>query len=147
MVESAHPVRGQEQDALLVLEQPDEDAYHRVALDVTLRALLHEDVRFVQQQHSVPHLADFEDGFQFRLQLCRVCPELADVDHVQGFVQGLGRCLRGQRLADAGRAVQQEDEAVALTLDNVGVDPPVVVDQQLQILFLRFVHHNPVYTV
>jgi len=49
LVEPAHAVGGQEQDALVVLEQADEDADHGVALDVALRTLLHEDVCFVQQ--------------------------------------------------------------------------------------------------
>jgi len=113
-------------------------------LDVTLRALLHKDVRFVQEQHCIPHLADFEDGFEFGFEFLGFGAEFAHVDHLQWFVQGFGRCLGGQRLADPRGTVQQEDQAVTLALDHVCVNSALVVDQELQSLFLCFRHHNPV---
>jgi len=57
-------------------------------------------------------------------------------------VQRLGRCFRSERLADPRRSVQQKDEAVALALDDVSIDPALVVDQQLQFLLLRRGHHH-----
>ena len=127
---------------MLLLEQAQEDADHRVAREVALRALFHEDVGFVQEQDRVPHRADFEDRLQFAFQVPRASAELADVDHVQGFVQGLGRCFRGESLADSGRPVQQEEQAAAFALDDVSVNAALVVDQQLQPLLLRGGHHH-----
>ena len=142
LVEAFDAVGGEEEDALLVLEQPDEDADHGVALEVVLAALLHEDVGLVEQQDCVPGLADLEDGFEAVLEFVRLRAEFADVDHVERLVHGLGRGLGGERLADAGRPVHEEDEPAALALDEVGVDAALVADQQLQALLGRVGHDH-----
>jgi len=71
-VERFHSVGRQEQDALLLLEQPQENAHHRVAVDVRAGPLLQEYVCLVQQQDGVPRVADFEDLLQTILERAHI---------------------------------------------------------------------------
>ena len=63
-VDGGVEIGGQEDDAAEVLELAQEDGDKLVARDVGGRALRHEDVGFVEQDHGVPfrrHLEDFLD--------------------------------------------------------------------------------------
>ena len=63
-VDGGVEIRGQEDDAAEVLELAQEDGDELVARDVSGRALRHEDIGFVEQDHGVPfrrHLEDFLD--------------------------------------------------------------------------------------
>jgi len=147
LVELAHTVGRQEQDALLLLEQAQEDADHRVAFDVFVRSAFHEHVGFVQEQDRVPCLADFEDFFELAFEHVRFGAEFADVDGVEWLLERLGGGFGGQRLADARRAVQEEDDAPALAGHKVGLDLAVVLDHQFDRALALGVEHQPVESV
>ena len=89
LVEAAHAVGGEEHDAVVLLEQPQEDADHGVAVDVVVRALLQEDVGLVQQDHCVPLARDFEDVAQFVLEFVDGRAQFADRDRVERLAQQL----------------------------------------------------------
>jgi hypothetical protein len=57
-VECFDPVRGQEEDALEVFEEAEEDADESVAMDVVDRAFFEEDVGFVEQEERTPAVGD-----------------------------------------------------------------------------------------
>ena len=54
LVEGLDAVRRQEQDALVVLCQTQEDRDERVAMDIVRLARLEEDVGFVEKQDGAP---------------------------------------------------------------------------------------------
>jgi len=60
-VEALHAVAGQEEHALLIFKQPQEDPHDGVARYLVFVPLLQLDVGLVQKQDSVPGLAYFED--------------------------------------------------------------------------------------
>jgi len=55
-------------------------------------------------------------------------------------VQRFGRGLGGERLAHAGRAVQQEDDAPALAADDVVVDVALVLDDEAKVVLALLLH-------
>jgi hypothetical protein len=61
LIKRLDSVRGQEEDALEVLEQAQEDADEGVAVDVLVLALLEEHVGLVQQQHGAPRVRNIHD--------------------------------------------------------------------------------------
>ena len=60
-VEGLYTVRREEQDALGVLQNAEEDRDQFVSLELMQRALLKEDVRLVQEQDCVPLCAHFQN--------------------------------------------------------------------------------------
>ena len=54
VVEGLDPVGGEEEDALEVFEEPQEDGDERVAVDVLHRALFEEHVGFVEEEDGTP---------------------------------------------------------------------------------------------
>ena len=80
LVEGLNAVRGEEEDALEVLEQAQEDRDEGVAMDVLHRALLEEDVGFVEEEDRVPGVRDFEDLGQFEFEFFGGGAEVAGGD-------------------------------------------------------------------
>jgi len=56
LVESFNTVGGEEENALEVLEEAQEDANQRIAVEVVAASALKEDVGFVQKEHCSPSL-------------------------------------------------------------------------------------------
>ena len=54
LVENGHPVRGQDHDALEILQLSQEDRDEGVVLEVVLGAGFEEDVRFVEEEDGLP---------------------------------------------------------------------------------------------
>ena len=61
LVEDGHSVRGQDHDALEVLELPEEDGDEGVVLQVVLGARFEEDVGFVEEEDGFPASDEVED--------------------------------------------------------------------------------------
>jgi len=61
-VECFDPVRGQEEDALEVFEEAEEDADESVAVDVVDGPFFEEDVGFVEQEERTPAVCDVWSG-------------------------------------------------------------------------------------
>ena len=118
-VDVVDAVRGQEKDALVVLEDAQEDGHELVALEVVRAALLEEDVGLVEQQDGVPFRAHLQHVGQVRLDFVRLGAEIAGGHHVQRRAHRLGDALGRQGLADAGRAGEKHDHAHTLALDDV----------------------------
>ena len=129
LVEAADAVSGEEHDAVVLLEQAQEDADHGVAVDVVVGTALEEDVGLVEQDDRVPVAGDLEDVAQLVLELGDGGPEFADCHGVERLAEQLGDGLGGERLAGARRPVQQEDAAAALAADDVLERALVVLDQ------------------
>lgn len=89
LVETAHAVGGQEHDAVVLLEQPQEDADHRVAVDVVVGPALQEDVGLVEQDDRVPVARDLQDVAQLVLEFVDGGAQFADGDGVERLAQQL----------------------------------------------------------
>ena len=83
IVERLHAIRCEEQDPLEILQQPEEDGYQGVAVDVLDGALLEEDIGFVEEKDGAPAVRDIEDFVEFGFQFARVSAEFAGADHVK----------------------------------------------------------------
>jgi NADPH:quinone reductase-like Zn-dependent oxidoreductase len=133
-------VRRQEQDALEVLELPEEDADEGVSVDVVHVALLQEDIGLVQEKDRTPRVADIQYLLELALQVPRVGAQFAGRRHVQRAFEQFRDAFGRQGLAGARRSVedsypkvssgsqtgecegfqsQHTDEALALALDDV----------------------------
>lgn len=102
IVERLNTVRRQEQDALEVLQQAQEDGHQRVAVDVLDGALLEEDVGFVEQEHGAPGVRNVEDLLQLGFEGAGVGAQLAGGDHVEGAFEEFGDAFCGEGLACFG---------------------------------------------
>jgi len=89
LVEAAYAVGGEEHDAVVLLEQPQEDADHGVAVDVVVGPLFQEDVGLVEQDDCIPVARHFQDVAQFVLELVDGGAQLADRDRVERLAQQL----------------------------------------------------------
>lgn len=103
----------------MVLQQPQEDTHHGVALDVVVYPALQEHIGFVQEQHCVPRLADLQHALQLGLDRFAGNAKFSHVDALQRFVQGLSHRFGRHRFANARRSVQEEDQAAALSGNDV----------------------------
>ena len=130
VVDVADAVGGEEEDALVVLEDAQEDGDHLVALEVGGGAGLEEDVGLVEQQHGVPLGHHLEDRVQRLLDPRRVQPQVPRRHHVQRHAHVLRHALRRQRLAHPRRAREEHDHPPALALDHV-VERVLVLDLAL----------------
>lgn len=83
IVERLHAIRCEEQDPLEILQQPEEDGYQGVAVDVLDGALLEEDVGFIEEKDGAPAVRDVEDFVEFGFQFAWVGAEFAGADHVK----------------------------------------------------------------
>ena len=99
VVKGADAIGSEKQDTLMVLEEAKEDAHHRVAVDVVLRAPLEEDVRLVDENNRVPRRRDLEDLAQLLLELGARDAELANAELIPGRADGGLRIL--SRMDDA----------------------------------------------
>ena len=66
-----------------VLELPEEDRDHGIALEVRERALLQEHVRLVNQDDRAPNRGHLEDGGEVVVQSFGMCAEVCCSHHVQ----------------------------------------------------------------
>jgi len=130
-VECLDSVGCEEHDPVVLLEQAQEDAYHCVALDVVVCALLEEDVSLVQEDDSVPVACHFQDVAQFVLEFVDGRAQLAHCNALQGLLQELTDGLRGQSLACARWSVQQENAASTFPPDDVLEAAALVLHQAL----------------
>lgn len=70
------------QDAVVVLEDPQEHGDQGVALQVVEAALFQEDVCLVQQDHAPPGLPDVENRLQVLLDELGLCPDITACNRV-----------------------------------------------------------------
>lgn len=119
VVERLDAVRGEEEDAAVVLEGAQEDGDEAVAGNVLGPTALEVDVGLVEEDEGAVALTELEEVAQVGLDVVRVNAEVAAGEGDQGSVGQLGDALCGAGLADAGGAVEEEDAALALVLDEV----------------------------
>lgn len=67
-------VSGEEEDAFVIFQRPEEDADELVALEVVRVALFEEDIALVEEEHRIPFRDHFEHGGQRLLDFRRVRP-------------------------------------------------------------------------
>ena len=138
-VDDLDAVRGQEQHAGVVLQEPQEDPDHGVALDVVGRALFEEDIRFVDQQNGIPDGSQFQDVAKLLFQLVGSGAEFADRGHVKRSLQDLGHRFRSQGFAGTRTTMQEEDGTTALTTDKIS-ERGLGGHQGMDQILLLFVH-------
>ncbi|TFB02880.1 hypothetical protein CCMA1212_005256 [Trichoderma ghanense] len=119
LVDGADAVGRQEEEAVVVLEDAEEDGDEGVARHVLLGALREEDVGLVEQQHAVPQVGQAEDVLEPGLDLVRRQAEVAAGDDEERLLVLHGHGFGGRRLADAGDTVEEHHEAAALALDEI----------------------------
>ena len=95
LVEGVDAVGGEDQDALVVFEQAQEDGHEGVAAEVLRAALLQEDVGLVEQQDGLPDGGHVEDLRELFLEVVVSCAQLAGRDHVQWPSGDMADCLGG----------------------------------------------------
>ena len=103
----------------MVLDLPEEDGNEGIPSNVGLVSLLHENIRLVQKDHSIPPLAKTQDTPQRLVGRAGVGANLACAHRVQRFVRDLGHCLGRQRLSAAWPTAKQPDETPPLSRDDV----------------------------
>ncbi len=123
LVDGADAVRRQEEQAVVVLEDAQEDGHERVALHVELGALREEDVGLVEQEDAVPEMGQPEHVGQRRLDLVRREAQVAAGDDEQRLLILHGHRLGRRRLSHARHAVEEDDQAAALVLDQILARP------------------------
>ncbi len=104
------------------LQFSEEDRHKLVASQRLLGPGAEEDVGFVEEKHGIPHAAELERPLERLLHVRGLGAEVAGAHHVEGDAGPLGDSLRGERLADAGGAEHEDDQAAALVGDEV-VEP------------------------
>jgi hypothetical protein len=113
-IEASHPVSGENEDPLVVLECAKEDRDKGVALQVLESALLEEDFGFVKEDNAVPDFAEVEDRGEVFLNIFRFGANIAASYRVERFLGNFGNRLSRKGLARTGRA----------TVANVSLFPP-----------------------
>ena len=118
VVEGLDAVGGEEEDALEVFEQAQEDGDEGIAVDVLDGALFEEDVCFVEEEDGaprdgivsfggrgrlewkgkVPAVSDVEDFLELCFELARVGAQFACRDHVKWAFEEFGDGFGGQGL-------------------------------------------------
>ena len=73
----------------------------------------------VDEQHRVPARRELERALQVAVQLARARAQIAAADDEQGPAQMLARRFGGERFAHAGGTEEVNDEALALTTDEI----------------------------
>lgn len=68
LVEIYHPIRGQEEDALVVLQFSEENGHKTIMRIVVRFALLHERICLVQEKNGVEVLGNLEYAFESLLE-------------------------------------------------------------------------------
>lgn len=119
VVDGAHAVRGQEEDAVVVLEDAEEDRDERVALHVLLGTLRQEDVGLVEQQDAVPHVRQPENIGQGPLHFGRRQAQVTAGDDKQGLLVLHGHSLGSSCLAHTRNSVQENNETPTFTLNQI----------------------------
>jgi len=109
-------------------------------VDVVVSPALQEDICLVQQQDSVPCLANLQNFLQFVLESLHFCAQFAHIYRLEGFLEGLCRGFSGKGLTYSGRAVQQKDDSSTLAADDVVVNIALILDDKIQIVFAGLVH-------
>jgi hypothetical protein len=117
-VDVVDAVRGQEEQAVEVLEHAQEHADHGVGGDV-VAALADVDVGLVDQHDGTPALRTGECFFQGRFERADAQPQLARMHAVKRPAGDLGVDLGRQRLAHTRGAGAQHGGATALAGDHV----------------------------
>ena len=61
IVEGLNTVGSQEQNALEVLQQTEEDADKGIAVDIVDSALFKENISLIEEEHRAPRVRDIQD--------------------------------------------------------------------------------------
>lgn len=77
LIKDTDPIAGQKEDALIVLESPEENRNQGVSLDVMFVALGQEYIGLVEEQYTVPELSQLEGVLELCLYLSRRNAEVA----------------------------------------------------------------------
>ncbi len=106
-------ISSEEEDALEILEQAEENGDEGIAADVMQFSLLQEDVGFVEQEEGAPAVGDVDDLAKILFQIAAFDAEFADGDHVEGLFEEFGDSFSGEGLASAGGAVEDGNETLS----------------------------------
>ena len=140
LIKGPDTVGGEEEHSLVVLEKAQEDADHRVPLDVALGAPLQEDISLINEQHRIPLPGKLQDLAQLGLEIPGVDSQLTHSHAVEGPLEQVSNGLAGDGLAGSRRAVEEEDTASTLASDDVGEALGGVLDEGLDKLLAVLVH-------
>jgi len=141
-IEGLDTVGCEEHDAVVLLEQAQEDAHHCVALDVVVSSFLEEDVCLVQEDDSVPVAGHFQDVAQFVLEFVDGRAQLTHCHALQRLLEELTDGLRSQSLASPRWSVQKENAASTFSSDDVLKAASLVLHQALDQFLPVFGEHQ-----
>lgn len=72
LIKLDHPVRCEEQDALVIFQFPKENGHEAVVRIVIRRTLLHKCICLIQEKHSIEMLGNLKNGFELLLKRIRI---------------------------------------------------------------------------
>lgn len=137
MVVFLHPVRGEKNETLIVLQVAQEHIDKRVAVDVLRCSLGQEQIGFINQNHSIPSFAPLE--YSTKGVFCSSCirAQYPSADCIERLFRQLGytlcervslppkedRCnyvlTSSQCLAGAWRSLQRDNHSLTFASDNI----------------------------
>lgn len=144
-VDGVVEVGGEEDDAAEVFEFAEEDANEFITMDIIRITLRHEHIRLIQQHDGIPLRRHLKHALDIRAQRRGVDAQVLGLQVEERAVGAVGDGLGGERLAGAGRAGEQDDEALALADNDVlhdgrgAVGEGVVLDKGEDEVFLLVV--------
>lgn len=116
---SVDAISREEQNTLIVLQQPQEDRNECIPVHIRERPLLQEYVRLINEQHGLPCMRQIQDPRQLAFQVRCRSTKIARRNDIQRAPGVLGDALRRERLAHPRRTVQHRDEPSPLAFDDI----------------------------
>lgn len=118
-VERPDTVGGEEEHAAVVLQGAEEDGDEAVARNILCATALEIDIGFIKQDKSSITLAQLEKVAEVVLDTERIDAQVTACETDERPVGQFGNTLSGASLANARRAVEEEDASFALVADEI----------------------------
>jgi len=115
------------QDAFIILQYPQENAYQGISFNVLGRTLSKEDVCLVEKHNPVPSLCELECSVQCRLNFFRFEAKVTAGDGQERLPIGRSDAFSGCSFANTRCAMEKYDYTFALFSNEVKVGLLVLV--------------------
>lgn len=112
-------ISGQEHDALVELQDSQEDRNKLVSLQLVQAAFFEEHIRLVQQQNGVPASAHLENHVELVFDMARLDSEVTGRHPIQWCFHLFCDALCCESLTYSRRTAEEQDDAFAFTFDHI----------------------------
>src|SRR6266576_6879578 len=100
-IECADAIGCKNEDTLIVFQDTEKHGYQCITLQICLRALLEEDIGFIEEDHTTPDGPNIEYRFQILLYTLGIGANVAAGDPVKRPLRKFGHALGCERLSCA----------------------------------------------